>query len=171
MGTCTFITGPRHSGKLAYALGRARSLGPNVVLASLQAAEPEHLEQKVNLLRRRATLPSDVRFLDVEGDLASLNGLVPNASAVVVDNMGVWLTRRLHLEDEAISEVWKTELAALKAFPWPCFLLSQEMGWGFGSERPEERRYAALMGRLNRLTTTQVNEAWLVVAGCAMAMR
>lgn len=50
-------------------------------------------------------------------------------------------------------------------------VVGNEIGWAPVPEYPELRRFRDLAGTLGQVTAAAADEAWLMVAGCALRLR
>ena len=171
MGRLTYLTGPVRSGKSRRAVELATPWGEGVnVLATFdpRGADPE---MQARVARHRAERPA-WRTLEAPVDpVAALASLDPPPSGLLLDCQTLWLSARLDWEDAAILAEWQRILAALQAAPYPAVLVGNEVGWGPVPEGPVLRRWRDLAGWLGQATAAAADEAFLMVAGCAVRLK
>jgi adenosylcobinamide kinase / adenosylcobinamide-phosphate guanylyltransferase len=121
--------------------------------------------------RHRAERPA-WRTLEAPVDAAaSLAGLAPPPSGVILDCLTLWAGARFDDTDESIVAEWTAQLAAFKAAPWPGLVVSNELGWSLVPADRESRRFRDLAGTLAQLTAAAADEVWLVVAACPLRLK
>ncbi len=131
-------------------------------------ADPEMLGR---VARHRAERPL-WRTLEAPREIApALAALRPAPAGAVIDCLTLWLGDRMNDSDAAILAAWSAELARLRAAPWPVVVVANEIGWSPVPELPELRRFRDLAGSLGQATAAAADEAWLLVAGCALRLK
>lgn len=171
MGKITFLTGPVRSGKSRRAVELAEPLGADVVFVATWRPSTTDPEMQQRVRRHRAERPA-WRTLEAPADIAAaLTPLRPAPSAVVLDCLTLWLGDRFELADEAIIAAWEGELRSFVAAPWPVIIVGNEIGWSPVPESESLRRFRDLAGTLGQRTAAAANEAWLMVAGCAVRLK
>jgi adenosyl cobinamide kinase/adenosyl cobinamide phosphate guanylyltransferase len=172
MGQLIFVTGPVRSGKSRWAVARARAWGDGVVFVATCRPDPGDAEMAARLARHRAERPAPWRTLEAPADPAAATAaLAPPPAGVVLDCLTLWLSDRLHLDDDAILAAWDAQLAAFEAAPWPTVIVGNEVGWSPVPLEPELRRFRDLAGWLAQASAAASDEAWLLVAGCPLRLR
>jgi len=172
MARLVFITGPVRSGKSRRALDLARAWGGHVVFVASWRPTPGDAEMAERVRRHRVDRPDSWRTLEAPDDVAAaLERLAPPPSGVVMDCLTLWLSDRLGSTDEEILDAWNTQLARMRAAPWPCVIVGNEVGWSPVPEHPVTRRFRDLAGALGQRTAAAADEAWLMVAGCPVRLR
>jgi adenosyl cobinamide kinase/adenosyl cobinamide phosphate guanylyltransferase len=171
MGHLTYITGPVRSGKSRSAVERAGAWGDGVVFVATYRPDPADGEMRDRVARHRAERPG-WRTLEAPDCIATaLAGASPPPSGVVIDCTTLWLADRLALPDDEILGAWRRELAFLRHAAWPSVIVGNEVGWSLVPEHAVLRRYRDLAGTLGQLTAAAADEAWLMVAGCAVRLK
>jgi adenosylcobinamide kinase/adenosylcobinamide-phosphate guanylyltransferase len=171
MGELTFITGPVRSGKSQRAVEHARRWGDDTVFVATYRSDVSDDEMMERVRRHRAERPA-WRTLEAPLDVAaSLAQLVPPPSGVIVDCLTLWASARFTASDQAILSDWSAQLVAFKTAPWPTIIVSNELGWSLVPPDRETRRFRDLAGTLAQLTAAAADEAWLMVAGCAVRLK
>jgi adenosyl cobinamide kinase/adenosyl cobinamide phosphate guanylyltransferase len=171
MGRLIYLTGPVRSGKSARAVEIGRAWGEDVVFAATYRRDPADAEMAARVRRHQAERPG-WRTVENERDLSTaLARLDPPPSGVVLDCLTLWLADRMAIGDEAILAEWETLLATFRAAPWPVVIVGNEIGWAPVPPEPELRRFRDLAGWLAQRTVMAADEAWLMVAGCAVPLK
>src|ERR1700676_4834671 len=124
MGKLTFITGPVRSGKSGSAAEQAKGWGRNSVFVTTYCPDARDSEMLMRVRRHRAERPA-WRTLEAPDDVsASLAGLAPPPSGVILDCLTLWASARFADSDAAIVAAWNAQLSAFKAASWPCVIVS-----------------------------------------------
>lgn len=166
-----FITGPVRSGKSQRAVEHAKSWGSDVVFVATYRTDPQDSEMAERVRRHREQRPA-WRTLEAPIDVAaSLALMQPRPSGVVLDCLTLWAGARFADTDAAITAEWSSQLAAFKAAPWPIIIVSNELGWSLVPPERESRRFRDLAGKLAQLAAAAADQAWLMVAGCALRLK
>ncbi len=171
MGHLSYITGPVRSGKSRSAVERARAWGEGVVFVATYRPDPADAEMRERVARHRAERPG-WRTLEAPNDIASaLAEVSPPPSGVVIDCTTLWLADRLEFPDEEILGAWRRALAFLRQVPFPSVIVGNEVGWSLVPDHAVLRRYRDLAGTVGQLTAAAAEDAWLMVAGCAVRLK
>lgn len=172
MSRLVFITGPVRSGKSRRAVEIAHAWGHGVVFVATYrpaAADPE-MEDRVR--RHRAERPAAWRTLEAPEDAAAaLDAMNPPPTGVIVDCLTLWTSDRFAQSDREVVAAWEAQLARFAAAPWPVVIVSNEIGWSPVPPDPALRRFRDLAGTLGQRTAAAADEAWLMVAGCAVRLK
>ncbi len=171
MSHLTYITGPVRSGKSRRAVELAQAWGEGVVFVGTWRPDLTDREMAERVRRHRLDRPP-WRTLDAPVDVAAaLRELQPAPSGVVLDCLTLWLGDRFAETDEEILAKWSEQLARFRAAPWPVVVVGNEIGWSPVPEDPALRRFRDLAGTLAQRTAAAAEEAWLMVAGCAVKLK
>lgn len=166
-----YLTGPVRSGKSRRSVELARGWGEGVVFVATYRPDAADTEMADRVARHRAERPA-WRTLEAPGDIVdALTALDPPPSGVVLDCLTLWLGDRFSLPDDEIVDEWRQVASWLAAAPWPSVVVGNEIGWAPVPEHPELRRFRDLAGTLGQVTAAAADEAWLMVAGCALRLR
>jgi adenosyl cobinamide kinase/adenosyl cobinamide phosphate guanylyltransferase len=172
MAELVFLTGPVRSGKSRRAVDIAAAWGEAVVFVATYRADPADAEMAERVRRHRAERPLSWRTLEAPEDLpASLAGLDPPPSGVVLDSLVLWAAARFERDDATILHEWSALLTALRAAPWPSVVVGDEIGWSPVPMEAPLRRFRDLAGWLGQRTAGAATEAWLMVAGCPVRLK
>ena len=182
--TITYLTGPVRSGKsrraieLAAAWPLSVEQKADIVFVATyrlpQKADhhaPPDEEMWLRVQRHRAERPS-WRTLEAPRSIAeTLASMRPLPTGVVIDCLTLWISDRLELDDATITTSWENELAALRRLGVPVIVVGNEVGWSLVPESLLLRRFRDLTGVLSQITAAAADEAWLLVAGCAVLLK
>jgi adenosylcobinamide kinase/adenosylcobinamide-phosphate guanylyltransferase len=180
MGRVVFITGGARSGKSQHAERLAADSGRAVVF--IATMEPLDDELVLRVARHRANRPDAWLTVEAPRDLLPAMDLVPVHACALVDCLSLWVANRLleygdqpaqrdldALEQQLDDEV-DALLARAEAREAPTILVSNEVGAGVVPDSPLGRAYRDLLGRVNQRVSMAASEAWLLVAGRALAL-
>jgi adenosyl cobinamide kinase/adenosyl cobinamide phosphate guanylyltransferase len=171
MGDLTFITGPVRSGKSQRAVEQAKRWGSDTVFVATYCADARDSEMMERVNRHRAERPA-WRTLEAPADVsATLAALAPLPSGMILDCLTLWASARFAESDDAITAAWSAQLAAFKAAPWPCIIVSNELGWSLVPPEAPARRFRDLAGTLAQQTAAAADDVWLMVAGCPLRLK
>lgn len=171
MGALLYLTGPVRSGKSRRAVEIASAWGEATVFVATYRSRLDDAEMTARVARHRAERPP-WRTLEAPADVAgALEALSPPPSGVVVDCLTLWLGDRFAGSDETILADWADQLARWRAAPWPTVIVGNEIGWSPVPEDAGLRRFRDLAGLLGQRTAAAADEAWLMVAGCAVRLK
>lgn len=171
MAGITYLTGPVRSGKSRRAVQLAATFGPDVVFVATWRPDPADPEMAERVRRHQAERPS-WRTFEAPADVVAALALVkPPPSAVVVDCLTLWLGDRFGQPDDAILAQWSAQLTGFRAAPWPVIIVGNEIGWSPVPPDGALRRFRDLAGTLAQQTVAVADDAWLMVAGCALRLK
>lgn len=173
--TRVLVTGGVRSGKSRYAEALLDAGAPAVYLTpgyrADPAADPEWAARVQAHQTRRSARWRTVETLDLAG------GVAASQAPVLVDCLGVWLTRLLDSWEawEAPAEQWQARLdaevsalASAVASASEVVVVTNEVGWGLVSEYRSGRVFADQLGRVNQAIGQVCDEVVLMVAGRAL---
>jgi adenosylcobinamide kinase / adenosylcobinamide-phosphate guanylyltransferase len=171
LGELTFITGPVRSGKSQRAVEHAKIWGSDMVFVATYRSDPEDIEMAERLRRHREQRPA-WRTLEAPLDVAASLALMdPRPSGVILDCLTLWASARFADTDQAITTEWSAQLSAFKTAPWPMVIVSNELGWSLVPPERESRRFRDLAGSLAQMAAAAADQAWLMIAGCALRVK
>jgi adenosyl cobinamide kinase/adenosyl cobinamide phosphate guanylyltransferase len=172
MGHLTFLTGPTRSGKSRRAVEIAGGWGDGVAFVATYPVDPSDAEMAERVRRHQAERPASWRTLEAPERVAdALLALDPHPAGAVVDSVVLWTATRFEQPDAEIIDAWETELAALKAAPFPVIVVGDEIGWSPVPMDASLRRFRDLTGILGQRAAAASDEAWLIVAGCPVRLK
>lgn len=174
----TLVTGGVRSGKSRHAEKLASGFDKLIYVAPGYPADPDaDAEWAARVTAHQARRPASwqtVETLDLAGALTNAD------SPVLVDCLGVWLTRTLdawgawglpveqvapRLAD-AVAEV----TAAVAGCAHPVVIVTNEVGWGLVPVHASGRLFSDLLGRTNQAVAAACDDVHLVVAGRVLAL-
>lgn len=171
MNRLIYLTGPVRSGKSRRAVELARAWGDDVVFVATYRPSHDDVEMADRVRRHREERPAWRTLEAPDNVAAALAALRPAPSGVVLDCLTLWVGDRLEQTDEAIIAAWDAQLAQWRDAPWPMVVVGNEIGWSPVPEHAVLRRFRDLAGTLAQRTATAADEAWLMVAGCAVRLK
>ena len=185
MGDLIFVTGGSRSGKSAFAerlVGRLTEPWdtPVVYVATL---EPLDSEMTARIERHAARRLPEWRTVEAPHALAMAIVAAPCTDALLVDSLSGWVSNRLlalgddtptldaiaSLEAALRAEV-TTIVARAAEREAPTVIVSDEVGSGLVPEYALGRAYRDVLSAANEAVSRAANDAWLVVAGRALAL-
>jgi adenosyl cobinamide kinase/adenosyl cobinamide phosphate guanylyltransferase len=159
------------SGKSRRAVQLAGSFGADTVFVATYLSDRNDAEMMQRVQRHRSERPG-WRTLEAPRNIgASLAVLAPPPSGVIIDCLTLWASARSEEPDEAITAAWRAQLDVCRESPWPTVIVSNELGWSLVPPDAAARRFRDLAGTLAQLTAAAADDAWLMVAGCAVRLK
>jgi adenosylcobinamide kinase/adenosylcobinamide-phosphate guanylyltransferase len=163
------VIGAARSGKSAFAERCILQAGGRP--AYLATAEPGDGEMSARIAAHQARRSGQWRLVEEPLDLV---GALPAAGdgggPVLVDCLTLWLANLLGAGRAVEPEVERLA-AALPAFRFPVFLVTNEVGAGIVPDNALARRFADLHGWMNQTVAAQAERVTLVVAGLPLALK
>jgi adenosylcobinamide kinase/adenosylcobinamide-phosphate guanylyltransferase len=165
------VGGGVRSGKSAYAVARARALGPRrAFLATARAYDAEMAERIRRHQEERAGDFTTVETpRDVAGALAGLAGF----DVAVIDCITLWIANQLvdGVAPAAVEEEAGRLAAALRAAPCHVVVVTNEVGMGVHPETELGRLFRDLSGRAHQAIARVADEIHLAVLGTLLRLR
>jgi len=165
------IGGGARSGKSAFALSRARSLGTRrVFVATAQALDEEMKERIRDHARTRGA-----DFLTVEEPLALVERLLAlrDIDVVVIDCLTLWLSNLL-LRDESEARILEQVQAlagVLERRAFHAVIVTNEVGMGVVPETSLGRAFRDVAGRAHQRLAGGADEVYLAILGSVLRIR
>jgi len=163
------VLGGTRSGKSAHAEQVAGSTGARVVYVATARRDADDTDFEQRIAAHRERRPGAWETVET---VELVDVLRENADAtVLVDDLGLWLTRRLDMTLGWTSGTADVEadvdrlVEAVRAHAGDVVLVSPEVGLGVVPESRSGRVFADLLGALNRRLAEVCDRAELVVAG------
>lgn len=163
------VLGGTRSGKSARAEQVAGATGARVVYVATARRDADDTDFEQRIAAHRERRPGDWETVE---SVELVDVLRENADAtVLVDDLGLWLTRRLDMTLGWTSGTADVEadvdrlVEAVRAHAGDVVLVSPEVGLGVVPESRSGRVFADLLGALNRRLAEVCDRAELVVAG------
>jgi adenosyl cobinamide kinase/adenosyl cobinamide phosphate guanylyltransferase len=166
----TLLLGGARSGKSALALRLAHEAGAPVTFVATAEAGDE--EMAARIATHRAERPRGWVTVEEPVHLQAALSSVPDDATVVVDCLTLWVANLTGtgMGDSDVVERAAAVAALAAARPAPVVVISNEVGWGIVPADAPTRRYRDLLGRVNATFALHAQQAFLVVAGRALAL-
>lgn len=165
------IGGGVRCGKSAYALSRARSLGPRrVYMATAEALDGEMAARIDQHKRERGP---DFRTVEAPRDLVKKVDATADADVVVIDCLTLWLTNLLlqgDLESGILAQVDRLA-ATLVRKSFHSILVTNEVGMGIVPESALGRTFRDLCGRAHQALSRAADEIYLGALGSLIRLK
>lgn len=165
------VGGGVRSGKSAYAVARARTLGPRRAFIATARAYDEEMKERIR--RHQAERSGDFTTFeeprDVTGALARLDGF----DVAIVDCITLWLANQL-IDGLAATEVEAEAgrlATALRAAPCHVVVVTNEVGMGIHPETELGRIFRDLAGRAHQALARVADEIHLAVLGTLLRLK
>ncbi|HJV21607.1 MAG TPA: bifunctional adenosylcobinamide kinase/adenosylcobinamide-phosphate guanylyltransferase [Holophagaceae bacterium] len=171
MGKITYLTGPVRSGKSRRAVDLAAGFGDRVVVLATFDPRRADPEMQARVARHRAERPAWRTLEAPEDVVGALVQVSPPPSGLLFDCQTLWLSARQDWQDHVLLAEWQRILTALREAPYPVVIVGNEVGWSPVPESPVLRRWRDLAGWLGQATAAAADEAFLMVAGCAVRLK
>ena len=171
----TLVTGGARSGKSTFAES-VMGGGPVDYVATGYPASAEDPDWADRVRRHQERRPAGwrtIETLDVAGVL-----LADGATPVLVDCVGLWLTRTADelnawsgIAEDALEARVSGLLDALSHTPRDVVLVTNEVGLGLVPDTASGRWFRDALGRLNVGLAERCDEVWLCVAGIPVPVK
>lgn len=169
------IGGGARSGKSAYAVQRALSLGPRrVFVATAEAFDAEMRARIAAHVAERADKFTTVEApRELEAALESLKARPEPADVVVIDCLTLWLSNLL-LADVPTAEI-ERRVARLantcETAAFPVLLVTNEVGFGVVPETALGRQFRDITGRAHQRLARVAGEVLFAALGCMLRLK
>lgn len=180
MGEVWFVTGGARSGKSRFAERlAARTTREVVYIATL---EPLDAEMAHRITRHQQSRPPEWRTVEAPRDIVPALQSVPPEACVLLDCLSLWVTNLLldgppDPDPEAVNALAEDLerrvtllLDAAAAREGPLIVVSNEVGSGLVPDHVLGRAFRDLLGWANQQVAARASNAWLLVAGRALAL-
>jgi adenosylcobinamide kinase/adenosylcobinamide-phosphate guanylyltransferase len=167
----TLLLGGARSGKSALAQRLAgRWEGPVAVVVTGEARDAEMAER---VRRHRAARPAGWATVEEPLELVAALAGLPEDACALVDCLTLWVSNLLEkgLTDAQVEARARSAAAAAAARAAPTVAVSNEVGAGIVPADALSRRYRDLLGQVNAIWAAAADQALLLVAGRAVALR
>ena len=168
------VLGGTRSGKSRFGRERAVGLaagGPVTYVATAVPGDPE-LDDRIR--RHRLERPTDWPTIEPGVDLASAIGAVEPGTTILLDGLTLWVSLALaddpSLVDAVLDGAFTDLLDAIAAHDGGVVVVSDEIGLGMVPLDPLGRAFRDLLGIAHQRLVARSDEAWLMVAGRAIAL-
>ncbi|MGV8848425.1 MAG: bifunctional adenosylcobinamide kinase/adenosylcobinamide-phosphate guanylyltransferase [Propionibacteriaceae bacterium] len=171
----TLVTGGARSGKSTFAESVMRADQVDYVATGYPASaeDPDWADRVRRHQERRPAGWRTIETLDVAGIL-----LADSATPVLVDCVGLWLTRTADElnawtgdAEDALEARVASLIDALSHTPRDVVLVTNEVGLGLVPDTASGRWFRDALGRLNVGLAERCDEVWLCVAGIPVPVK
>lgn len=165
------VGGGVRSGKSAYAVARARALGPRRAFVATARAYDDDLVARIR--RHQAERAGDFTTFEEPRDLAGVLARLEGFDVAVVDCLTLWLANQL-VDGVAPAEVEAEAgrlATALRAAPCHVVVVTNEVGMGIHPETELGRIFRDLAGRAHQALARAADEVHLAVLGTVLRLR
>jgi adenosylcobinamide kinase / adenosylcobinamide-phosphate guanylyltransferase len=172
--TLVVVLGGTRSGKSRFGRDRAAALASGGQVAYVATAIPGDPELDDRIRRHRDDRPADWQTIEAGHDLPAAIRGVPPGTTILLDGFTLWAS--LALADDAsrvdavLDGAFADVLAAIAEHDGPVVVVSDEIGLGMVPMDPLGRAFRDLLGIAHQRLVARSDEAWLMVAGRAMAL-
>ena len=164
------VGGGVRSGKSAFALALARTLGPRrVFLATAQAWDSE---MAARIAAHRAERASEFETIEEPFDPLAALGRAAGADVVLLDCLTLWLSNLL-LRGEGEAEIQAKVAAladALRAAPFSAIVVTNEVGMGIVPESPLGRTFRDVAGRAHQALAARADRVYFAMLGTVLRL-
>jgi adenosylcobinamide kinase/adenosylcobinamide-phosphate guanylyltransferase len=164
------VGGGVRSGKSAFALALARTLGPRrVFLATAQAWDAE---MAARIAAHRAERSADFETIEEPFDPLGALDRAAGADVVVLDCVTLWLSNLL-LRGASEAEIAAKVVAladALRAAPFASVVVTNEVGMGIVPESPLGRTFRDVAGRAHQALAARADRIYFAMLGTMLRL-
>jgi adenosyl cobinamide kinase/adenosyl cobinamide phosphate guanylyltransferase len=168
------VLGGTRSGKSRFGRDRAAALadgGPVVYVATALPGDPE-LDERIALHRRDR--PATWQTIDGTRDLAATIRSIEPGSTILLDGLTLWVSLLVGDERPSVDAVVDGPIEnvriAIRGHDGPVVVVSDEIGLGVVPMDPLSRAFRDVLGIAHQRLVADSDEAWLMVAGRAIAL-
>ncbi len=165
------VGGGVRSGKSAYAVARARALGPRRAFIATARAYDAELAERIR--RHQAERARDFETIEEPRDVAGALSRLGGFDVAVIDCVTLWIANQLvdGLAPAAVEEEAARLAAALRAAPCDVVVVTNEVGMGVHPETELGRTFRDLAGRAHQALARAADEIHLAVLGTLLRLR
>lgn len=169
----TLLLGGARAGKSAAAerLGRAPSAGRVLVVATAEAGDDD---MRARIARHRADRPAEWATLEEPRELsAAIRNYGGAYDTLILDCVTLWVSNLMLADAAAKVDVLRETDRLIETYErgtasW--IVVSNEVGLGIVPATALGREYRDLLGRVNQRLAARADDAYLLVAGRALAL-
>lgn len=169
------IGGGARSGKSAYAVRRALSLGPRRTFVATAEAFDDEMRARIaaHAEERGDNFRTVEAPRDLETTLEPLCARGDGADVVVIDCLTLWLSNLLLAGVSAPDIECRVErlAAMLGDAPFPVLLVTNEVGFGLVPETPLGRLFRDVAGHAHQRLARSAGEVYLTALGCVLRIK
>jgi adenosylcobinamide kinase/adenosylcobinamide-phosphate guanylyltransferase len=164
------VGGGVRSGKSAFALALARTLGPRRVF--LATAQPRDAEMAARIDAHRAERAADFETIEEPFDPLAALSPVREADVVVLDCLTLWLSNLLLRgeSEEAIAVKVGALADALRVAPFASIVVTSEVGMGIVPETPLGRAFRDVAGRAHQAFASRSDRIYFAMLGTILRL-
>lgn len=169
-GSVLLVGGGARSGKSAFAIARARSLGDRRVFVATAEALDDEMRDRI--ATHRGDRGADFETVEAPRNLPEAIERVGIADVVVVDCVTLWLSNLLVAgtsPDAILGEVDRL-VAALGARRFHSIVVTNEVGMGVVPETALGRAFRDVVGRAHQSLAATADEIHLAVLGTVLTV-
>lgn len=173
--TVVLVGGGARSGKSAYALRRAASMGER--RAFLATAEVGDSEMRERIDLHRAERGEDFQTLEVPLELPEALASLGDYDVAVVDCLTLWVSNLMWQGEEAEADASQVEqriddlVEALGRAPCHVIIVSNEVGMGIVPMHASARAFRDHIGRAHQRVAEVSDEVVLAALGCLIQVK
>ncbi|MBI2324740.1 MAG: bifunctional adenosylcobinamide kinase/adenosylcobinamide-phosphate guanylyltransferase [Chloroflexi bacterium] len=170
MGDLVLVLGGTRSGKSRYAAERARRVAGDAVtyIATAWSGDPE-LDARIAAHRRAR--PAAWATLDAEPEIAATIAAARPADLVLLDSITLWISATIDDDDDAVAARLDRAIAAARARPAGCVVVSDEAGLGLVPANALARRFVDRLGIVAQRLAHEADDVVLMVAGIPLSVK
>jgi adenosylcobinamide kinase/adenosylcobinamide-phosphate guanylyltransferase len=165
------VTGPARSGKSEWAEHLAAQSGQSVIYVATAQVDPTDLEWQARIAQHRSRRPSTWITAAVPIALAETIRTVPDATCLLIDSLGTWLTNLLDQDADTWSLTRHELIDSLQQTRSIIILVAEETGWGLVPAYPLGRTFRDRLGTLTRQIGAIADSVYLVTGGHALNLK
>lgn len=171
MSELILVGGGARSGKSAFALALARSLGPR--RAFVATAEARDAEMNERIARHREERGAEFSTVEEPLELTRAVFALPGVDVVVIDCLTLWLSNLLLRGDPAEEIAARVEglLGALASAPSRSIVVTNEVGMGVVPESALGRAFRDVAGRAHQVLAARADRIYLAALGTVLRIR
>jgi adenosylcobinamide kinase/adenosylcobinamide-phosphate guanylyltransferase len=169
------IGGGARSGKSAYAVQRALSLGPRRIFVATAEAFDDEMRTRIaaHVAERANHFTTLEAPRELEQVLESIQVRAEAVDVVVIDCLTLWLSNLL-LADVPAQEI-ELRVARLasqcQVAAFPVLLVTNEVGFGVVPDTALGRQFRDITGRAHQLLARSAGEVLLAALGCMLRIK
>jgi adenosylcobinamide kinase/adenosylcobinamide-phosphate guanylyltransferase len=170
-GRVIVVGGGVRSGKSAFALARARQLGPR--RGFVATAQPLDAEMAARIADHVRTRGPDFRTFEAPIALAAQLAALRELDVVVIDCLTLWLSNRLVAGESAaaITAAIDELTGVVAARPFHTIVVTSEVGMGIVPESALGRAFRDLAGCAHQRLAAVAGELYLAALGAIVRLR
>lgn len=166
-----FVIGGARSGKSAFALQLAESMGGHRIFVATAEALDGEMEERIG--RHRKERSSSWETVEEPLDIAGRLSGASTGSVVLIDCLTLWVSNLVSsgLDDGRVVQEALRLSGAIKAARSSVIAVSNELGLGIVPENSLARRFRDLSGIVNREVAGACVEVYFIAAGIPLKMK